>query len=398
MLPVLEIRHVTKVFKDFWMRPRVIAVDDLSLTLNRGEVFGLLGPNGSGKSTTIKMILGLLHPTKGQIAVLGMPPSDVSLKSRIGYLPEESFLYRFLNARETLEFYARLFKIDPLEREKRIDMLIDMVGLTGAQYRPVSEYSKGMQRRIGLAQALINDPDFLILDEPTTGLDPIGTRQIKDLILTLKSRGKTVLLCSHLLNEVEDVCDRVCVFYGGKIQAQGTVDSLLTVSEKHAIHTPQLKETTLARVRQVIAEEEGNLAVDVQRPRQTLEHLFLDLVEKAQLAGQKTSGATNVGKVADFLTQPEQGAALLESLTRKSEPVVAEPVAVAEPVQQPDAGVLSALSGEPESVTKSAQSAPTPSSSASTGASPTAPNATPSPPVNADRDLLCSLTRKSDQP
>jgi ABC-2 type transport system ATP-binding protein len=380
MLPVLELRNVTKVFKDFWMRPRVIAVDDLNLSIPRGEVFGLLGPNGSGKSTTIKMILGLLYPTRGQIAVLGKPPTDVSLKSRIGYLPEESFLYRFLNARETLEFYARLFKIPAGEREKRIDMLIDMVGLGGAQYRPVSEYSKGMQRRIGLAQALINDPDFLILDEPTTGLDPIGTRQIKDLILTLKSRGKTVLLCSHLLNEVEDVCDRISVFYGGKVQALGTVDSLLTASDQNTITTTALKSETLQRIRDVVREQEGDIDITVDRPRQKLESLFLQLVEKAQKSGATTSGATNAGKVADFLSQPAEGRAVLESLVK---PVAApEPVAAPVVVEAPrDTKVLDQLV------------APVP-----TPVQTTAPVESPKPQQAADRDLLSSLTKGQNKP
>jgi len=208
--------RLTKVFKDFWLRPRVKAVDGIDLDVRRGEVFGLLGPNGSGKSTTIKMILGLLHPTSGVISVFGKSPRDVSIKNEIGYLPEDSYLYRFLNARETLDYYGKLFHQDRRKRQNRIDMLLEMVGLDKVQRRPIGEYSKGMQRRIGLAQALINDPKLLILDEPTTGMDPIGTRQIKDLILHLKDSGKTVLLCSHLLSDVEDVTDRAAIMFGGK--------------------------------------------------------------------------------------------------------------------------------------------------------------------------------------
>ena len=191
---ILELRGVSKVFRDFWMRPRVMAVRELTLSVARGEVLGLLGPNGSGKSTTIKMILNLLFPTRGQIAVFGRPPADIALKHRIGYLPEETHLYRYLNAEETLDFYGCLFRMPRAERRRRVGMLLDMVGLAGAQYRPIGEYSKGMQRRVGLAQALINDPDLLILDEPTTGMDPIATRQIKDLIGHLQSRGKTIIL------------------------------------------------------------------------------------------------------------------------------------------------------------------------------------------------------------
>jgi ABC-2 type transport system ATP-binding protein len=169
---VVVCQNLTKVFKDFWMRDRARAVNTLTFEVRPREVFGLLGPNGSGKSTTIKMILGLLRPTSGRVAVFGRAPTDVAIKRRIGYLPEESYLYGFLNARETLEYYGKLFELDHRTRQRRIDELLDMLGLTGAQFRPVREYSKGMQRRIGIAQALINDPDFLILDEPTTGWRP----------------------------------------------------------------------------------------------------------------------------------------------------------------------------------------------------------------------------------
>ena len=174
-VPIVECHGLTKIFKDFWLRPRVTAVDGLDLEVRKGEIFGLLGPNGSGESTTIKILLGLLYPTRGRVAVFGKLPTDVATKARIGYLPEESYLYRFLNARETLDYFGRLFKLERRTRKQRIEMLLEMVGLEGAQRRPVGEYSKGMQRRIGLAQALINDPDLLILDEPTTGLDPLCT-------------------------------------------------------------------------------------------------------------------------------------------------------------------------------------------------------------------------------
>ena len=219
--PVVACQGLMKVFKDFWLRDRARAVDGVTFTIEPHEVFGLLGPNGSGKSTTIKMILGLLRPDAGRISVFGKLPSDVSIKRRIGYLPEESYLYQFLNARETLDYYGKLFELDRRTRLRRIDELLDMVGLAGAQFRPVREYSKGMQRRIGLAQALINDPEFLILDEPTTGLDPIGTRQVKDLIIELGRRGKTVLLSSHLLSDVEDCVNRMVILYGGKLREEG---------------------------------------------------------------------------------------------------------------------------------------------------------------------------------
>ena len=220
---VISVQGLTKVFKDFWGRPKAKAVNNVDFEIKRGEVFGLLGPNGSGKSTTIKMLLGLLYPTRGHIEVFGHSPRHVATKSRIGYLPEESYLYRYLNSQETLDFFGNLFNLNSVERRKRADQLIEMVGLNNARNRQVGEFSKGMQRRIGLAQALINDPDLVILDEPTAGLDPIGCREIKDLIVALAKRGKTVILSSHLLSDVEDVCDRVVIYYGGRIQAKGTL-------------------------------------------------------------------------------------------------------------------------------------------------------------------------------
>jgi ABC-2 type transport system ATP-binding protein len=224
---VIECRGLTKVFKDFWLRPRVTAVDGLDLAVQPREVFGLLGPNGSGKSTTIKLLLGLLFPTRGVISIFGRHPTDTLIKSRIGYLPEESYLYRFLDARETLDFYGRLFQLERRERRRRTEMLLDMVGLEAVQRRPVGEYSKGMQRRIGLAQALINDPDLLILDEPTTGLDPLGTRQVKDLILMLRERGKTVLLTTHYMDEAERLCDYVVIMSQGSAVCQGSPKQLI---------------------------------------------------------------------------------------------------------------------------------------------------------------------------
>ncbi len=302
--PVVACQRLSKVFRDFWMRARVRAVEDLTFDIMPHEVFGLLGPNGSGKSTSIKMILGLLHPSRGRLVVFGKPPTDVGIKSRIGYLPEESFLYPYLNARETLDYYGKLFQIDAKTRTKRIDELLDMVGLTAAQHRPVREYSKGMQRRIGLAQALINDPDFLILDEPTTGLDPIGTRQVKDLIIELGRRGKTILLSSHLLSDVEDVVDRMIILYGGKKRDEGTTDELLTKHNKTTIETDVLDDDTIAELDRIIRERTGGerSILRVSHPRQKLEEKFLDIVERAQRERLETSGAANDGKTAAFLS------------------------------------------------------------------------------------------------
>lgn len=359
---------LTKVFKDFWMRSRVRAVDAISIDVLRGEVFGLLGPNGSGKSTTIKMILGLLHPSEGKIAVFGRHPRDVQTKRAIGYLPEESYLYKFLNARETLEYYARLFHIERSKRRQRIDQLLEYVGLDKVQHRPIGEYSKGMQRRIGLAQALINDPQMLILDEPTTGMDPIGTRQIKDLILDLKQRGKTILLCSHLLADVEDVTDRVAIMFGGKVRRYGRLEDLLAREGLTNIHADHLEPEDLEAVEAVLAAR-GKHIERVDRPRQTLESLFMNIVHEARHQGLQTAGAGAGGRTAAFLTGGEVpasagGTALIDELvrpTRAQEPAVAEtsgiprepqtvaPVAASGTDVAGDTALIAELTGSPAS-------------------------------------------------
>tara|TARA_B100000674_G_C37945640_1_gene964818 strand:+ start:819 stop:2039 length:1221 start_codon:yes stop_codon:yes gene_type:complete len=297
---VISVQGLTKVFKDFWGRPKAKAVNNVDFEIKRGEVFGLLGPNGSGKSTTIKMLLGLLYPTRGHIEVFGHSPRHVATKSRIGYLPEESYLYRYLNSQETLDFFGNLFNLNSVERRKRADQLIEMVGLNNARNRQVGEFSKGMQRRIGLAQALINDPDLVILDEPTAGLDPIGCREIKDLIVALARRGKTVILSSHLLSDVEDVCDRVVIYYGGRIQAKGTLQELLTTPDVTRITTPVLSKETMSRVLEIIRSEVREETVSVDNPTQNLESYFLGVVERARSEETTTSGAL-AGGVADYL-------------------------------------------------------------------------------------------------
>ena len=314
---------VTKVFRDFWMRPRVRAVEDVDLKVHRGQIFGLLGPNGSGKSTTIKMLLGLLQPSAGRIAVLGKRPADVETKRHIGYLPEESYLYRFLSGRETLEYYGRLFRLERRTRAERIDMLLDMVGLEVVQDRPVGEYSKGMQRRIGLAQALINDPQLLILDEPTSGMDPVGAKQIKDLIALLAQRGKTVLLCSHLLADVEDLCDRVAIMYGGKIRVEGTCGEWLESEHATLIETSEMSEPVSTALRGWLGERSVQIT-RMERPRRRLESLFLEIVEKARSEGVQTAGARSGGRVAEFLENPPAGGAeaMRESATTPSSDAV----------------------------------------------------------------------------
>src|SRR5579864_1452378 len=304
---IISVRGLTKVFKDFWGRPKARAVDNVDFEVRRGEVFGLLGPNGSGKSTTVKLLLGLLYPTKGYIEVFGHSPRHVPTKARIGYLPEESYLYRYLNSRETLDFFGNLFELPRDDRQKRSEQLLEMVGLSQAHLRAVGEFSKGMQRRIGLAQALINDPDLVILDEPTSGLDPIGCREVKDLILALARRGKTVILSSHLLSDVEDVCDRVVIYYGGKIQAAGTLKELLAEPDTLRITTPVLPRPTLERVFEIIRKDVSAGEVRVDNPTQNLESYFLDVVAKARAANE-TSGAQSGATVAEYLRGGVQAA------------------------------------------------------------------------------------------
>src|SRR5438874_1607416 len=229
---VIETRSLTKIYRDFWGRQKVRALSALDLQIRKGEIFGLLGPNGSGKSTTIKLLLGLLFPTSGQALVFGKDATEVTKNERVGYLPEESYLYKFLNAEETLDFYGRLFNMPASARHQRAQQLITMVGLAGDKRRILKEYSKGMRQRIGLAQALINDPELVILDEPTSGLDPIATRWMKDLILNLKKEGKTVIMCGHRLEDVQHVCDRIAILYEGDLQELGEVDKLIEVTNR----------------------------------------------------------------------------------------------------------------------------------------------------------------------
>jgi ABC-2 type transport system ATP-binding protein len=270
--------HLTKIYRDFWGRDKVRALDDLNLTIHRGEVFGLLGPNGSGKSTTIKLLLGLIFATRGTAHVLGQPAGSTTINEKIGFLPEESYLYRFLNGEETLKFYGRLFKIPSKDLKRRVPELLDVVGLDQkSRKRKLREYSKGMARRIGLAQALINNPDLILLDEPTTGLDPIGTREMKDLILSLKEQGKTVLLCSHLLADVQDVCDRITILFRGKMQTLGHVRDLLQVRDITQVQARGLTPEQLTELQEFL-KRTGAKDATVTHPTTTLEDLFVRVV------------------------------------------------------------------------------------------------------------------------
>jgi len=304
---VVQTIKLTKVFRDFWHRPKVRAVDGLDLAVRRGEVFGLLGPNGSGKSTTMKLLLGLLFPTSGTIRVLGRPPRDVEAKRRLGFLPEETYLYPYLNAFETLDFFGRLAGLSRRERRRRAEALIEMVGLKRARNRPLREYSKGMARRIGLAQALVADPELLLLDEPTTGLDPIGAREVKDLILHLKERGKTILLCSHLLAHVEDVCDRVGILYGGRLLVVGKVEELLARETAVQITLPNVAPGQIESVKGLLEGFAGG-EVEVGRPMERLEDYFLRVIAEARERRPETAGA-EAGRIAPGLFREVRRAA-----------------------------------------------------------------------------------------
>ncbi len=280
---IVETRSLTKVYRDFWGRRKKVALNALDLSIHRGEIFGLLGPNGSGKTTTIKLLLGLLFPTNGDAFVFGEPAAKVEKNERIGYLPEESYLYRFLNAEETLDFYGRLFDIPSSVRRERAAKLIETVGLASDKKRILKEYSKGMRQRIGLAQALINDPELVILDEPTSGLDPLGTRWMKDLILDLRRQGKTVLMCSHRLDDVQDVCDRIAILYNGDLQELGAVDRLVEDQKRLEVRATgvELTDALKADLQTVLAKHGGTLEA-FGHPTTTLEDLFLRIVEESK--------------------------------------------------------------------------------------------------------------------
>jgi ABC-2 type transport system ATP-binding protein len=290
---VIETRNLSKIYRDFWGRKKVHALKSLDIEVRPGEIFGLLGPNGSGKSTTIKLILGLLFPSSGRVLVFDKDAGETSKNERIGYLPEESYLYKFLTAEETLDFYGRLFNMSGAERKKRVDELVKLVGLQGAKHRQLREYSKGMTRRVGLAQALINDPDLILLDEPTTGLDPIGTREMKDLILGLRDQGKTILLCSHQLADVQDVCDRVAILHQGELKELGRVSDLLKVQDITEVHAGGLSEAAKQEIAEVIKRHGGDLK-SIDNPTATMEDLFLNIVRESEArpGARRVSGSS----------------------------------------------------------------------------------------------------------
>ena len=275
----VSITGLTKLYPVPMRRQKVVAVKDLNLEVPEGQVYGLLGPNGSGKSTTLKILLGLVTPTEGTSKIFGQDSRDYKSHRDVGFLPENPYFYKYLTALETLRFYGKVCGMGGKALDTRIDELLELVGMEDARHRRVGGYSKGMLQRIGLAQALIQDPRLLVLDEPTAGVDPVGSRQIRDLILELKKRGKTVLLTSHLLEQVQEVCDRVGIMARGLMMKEGPLEELVTVEGQ----TEYLVENAPPELAEKIAElvkTSGGKLVETRKPQMTLERIFIEAAEE----------------------------------------------------------------------------------------------------------------------
>ncbi len=284
-MDAIRTENLTKKYSLGWRGGRLLALDRLNLRVREGEVYGLLGPNGSGKSTTLKCILDLVAPTEGKAWIFDVPCTRVESRLHVGFLPENPYFYRYLTGAETLEFYGKLCGLRGAGLRKRIDELLELVGLTHARDRQLRGYSKGMLQRIGLAQALIHDPKLLLLDEPTAGVDPIGSRDIRDMILRLKKMGKTVLLCSHLLEQVQEVCDRISVLNLGKMILEGDVQQLISDQRRLSITVEDLPDAARAKVEETVRAAGGKL-VSIGHPQTTLESLFLEALKEHRGTGQ----------------------------------------------------------------------------------------------------------------
>lgn len=273
----VEVEHLTKVFKSGFSKKPVLAVRDLSLTVKRGEVYGLIGPNGCGKSTTMKVILGLLRATEGKARIFGRDSTSVASRSDVGFLPENPYFYKHLSGRETMHFYGKLCGLRGSELKDRAEEVLALAGLAQAAERRVGGYSKGMLQRVGLAQALIHRPRLLILDEPTAGVDPVGSRRIRDLILELKQRGITIVVTSHLLEQIQEVCDRVGIMSNGRMVREGTLQELITVETQTQILLENASPELLDEIRQLVGSRGGGTRLlAMGRPNTTLEKLFLE--------------------------------------------------------------------------------------------------------------------------
>ena len=280
-VPAIELRGLIKDFSVGLRGVKLRAVDDLSLRVPAGQVFGLLGPNGSGKSTTIKIILGLLEPTAGGCRVFGLPSTQIEARVDVGYLPESPYFYRHLSGRELVRFYARICGLGGAKVAPRVAEVIDWVGLTEAADRLVGTYSKGMLQRIGLAQALVHDPRLVILDEPTSGVDPVGAAAISELILQLKAQGKTVLITSHLLTQIEEICDRVAILDRGRLILEGAVCDLVGRAERQALIVEKLSPSELQELRGWLGLR-GRTLEAVAAPRARLDQIFLERVGRGE--------------------------------------------------------------------------------------------------------------------
>ena len=277
--PAISIQNLTKVYPIPFSRQTVTAVRDLSLSVEPGQVYGLLGPNGSGKSTTMKIVLGLVPATSGTTRIFGRDSSLVESREEVGFLPENPYFYKYLTGEETLRFFGKLCGLrDPALRDRTRELL-NIVGLEDAANRRLGGYSKGMLQRIGLAQALIQEPRLLVLDEPTAGVDPAGSREIRDLILQFKARGITVLLCSHLLEQVQEICDRVGILHRGRLVCEGSLEELIGIENQTQLILENAPPELLARLETEIAATGAKL-VEKSRPRTTLERFFLEVTQK----------------------------------------------------------------------------------------------------------------------
>lgn len=277
--PAVAVAQLTKVFPVPLRRKSIVAVRDLTFRVEPGEVYGLLGPNGSGKSTTLKIILGLVSPTGGRTEIFGRDSSLVESRERVGFLPENPYFYKYLTALETLRFFGRLCGLSGSTLDKRVDEMLALVGLTEARDRRLRGYSKGMLQRIGLAQALINEPKLLVLDEPTAGVDPAGSREIRDLIVDLKRRGITVLLSSHLLAQVQEVCDRVGILADGVLVREGDLEELIAVENQTELVLENASDKLVSEIEALAANSKAKV-VARQRSTTTLERLFLEATKR----------------------------------------------------------------------------------------------------------------------
>ncbi len=278
--PAISIQNLTKVFPIPFRREPLVAVKDLSLEVAPGQVYGLLGPNGSGKSTTMKVVLGLVTPTSGRTEIFGHDSTLVESREQVGFLPENPYFYKYLTGQETLEFYGKLCSLRGAKLRERTKELLHFVGLEKAADRRVGGYSKGMLQRIGLAQALIQDPRLLVLDEPTAGVDPAGSREIRDLILDFKGRGITVLLCSHLLGQVQEICDRIGILHEGVLVREGRLNDLISIENQTELILEDATPELLAELAAVVNRSQGRL-VEQRKPQTTLERYFLEVTTNA---------------------------------------------------------------------------------------------------------------------